>query len=290
MEDAVIVRELSRPEEFQEAVEVQRSAWRMPDYREAAPAHLLRALAANGGLVLGAFHRGRLVGVSYGWPAGYYFYSHATGVLEEAKSLGVGFLLKKAQREKVLERYGLSLAKWTFDPLQSLNSHFNLAKLGAIVAEYHVNYYGEIRDGVNAGLGSDRARAEWWLTTPRVQHRLDHGGRPPLCLERLEALSPRPAFRVEHAGGAPRPGVTLDYEGATIVLVPTPRDPGRLRSVDPRLPRAWREATRSVYQSLIPKGYVLVDNIPGGEGYTFNVLWKASLGDILAGPEPWRDC
>ncbi|MCE4602622.1 MAG: hypothetical protein F7B18_05505, partial [Desulfurococcales archaeon] len=64
----ISVRRLSRPEEFMEAVEVQKKAWRMDDYKEVAPAHLLRGLADNGGLVLGAFVEDRMVGVSYGWP------------------------------------------------------------------------------------------------------------------------------------------------------------------------------------------------------------------------------
>ena len=173
----VVVRRLEAPEEFQEAVEVQRSAWRMDDYREAAPAHLLRALAANGGLVLGAFdgEAGFMLGVSYGWPVlssgGLYFYSHATGVREDAKYRGVGFALKAAQRREVLA-LGLRLAKWTFDPLQPLNSRFNLSKLGVIVREYYINYYGEIRDNINRGLPSDRAR---WKSKP------SHLGGPPSC-------------------------------------------------------------------------------------------------------------
>jgi len=131
------IRKLRDPQEYIEAVEVQKKAWNMEDYREAAPAHLLRGLADNGGLVLGAFLEGRLVGISYGWPASYYFYSHATGVIESTKYKGVGYKLKLSQREWILKDYGFSLAKWTFDPLQSLNSRFNLGKLGVIVKEYY---------------------------------------------------------------------------------------------------------------------------------------------------------
>ncbi len=287
---ALEVRRLSRPEEFIEAVEVQRRAWRMEDYREAAPAHLLRALADNGGLVLGAFLEGRLVGVSYGWPAGYYFYSHATGVVEEAKYAGVGRALKLEQRRRVVEDYGLGLAKWTYDPLQSLNSRFNLAKLGVIAREYHVDYYGEIRDRINRGLGTDRVKAEWWLTSPRVESRVK-GSKP--CLDRLAELGPTAAYGVEYRGGVPAPGKPASDEellSSEVVAVPIPRDVAAVRDADPGVAREWRLASRRAYTLLIPAGYILVDNVEGGVGYTLNILWRKPLGDVLSGPEPWRDC
>jgi len=288
--DPVRVRELREPWEFQEAVEVQREAWRMNDYREAAPAHLLRALADNGGLVLGAFAGDRMVGVSYGWPAGYYFYSHATGVRESSKYRGVGFQLKQAQRARVIERYGVSLAKWTFDPLQSLNSRFNLARLGVIAREYYVDYYGEIRDNVNRGLGSDRVKVEWWLTSPRVEERARR--RCPPDPRRLEELGAVAAYGVE-PGDPPRPGARRSEEellSAEIVLVPLPRDISAARDADPGVARQWREASRWAYKLLIASGYILVDNVDGGIGYTLNILWRAPLNRVLSGWEPWRSC
>jgi len=286
----VTVRELRDPGEFQEAVEVQREAWRMDDYREAAPAHLLRALADNGGLVLGAFFEGRLVGVSYGWPAGYYFYSHATGVRESSKYRGVGFALKQAQRARVVEKYGLGLAKWTFDPLQSLNSRFNLARLGVIAREYYVDYYGEIRDNVNRGLGSDRVKVEWWLTSPRVEERAVRKCRP--SARALEMLGAVAAYGVE-PGDPPRPGARRSVDeilSSDIVLIPVPRDISGVRDRDPGAARAWRLATRWAYTLLLGNGYILVDNVDGGVDYTFNVAWRAPLNRVLAGWEPWREC
>ncbi len=286
----IVVRKLAKPEEFLEAVEVQKKAWRMNDYKEAAPAHLLRALADNGGLVLGLFYNGKLVGVSYGWPASYYFYSHATGVVEGEKYRGLGYTLKEAQREHVLREYGFSLAKWTFDPLQSLNSRFNLAKLGVIAREYYVDYYGEITDPINKGLGTDRVKAEWWLTSERVVGERRSSKPCPRVLEELGAVA---AFGVETREGVPRPGARRSEEellNAEVVLVPIPRSISEVRDASPSIAREWREATRWAYSLLINNGYILVDNLDGGIGYTLNVLWKTDPSTVLQGPEPWRRC
>ncbi|MEB3806236.1 MAG: hypothetical protein GSR73_01795 [Desulfurococcales archaeon] len=287
----ITVRRLRDPREFMEAVEVQRRAWRMDDYREAAPAHLLKGLSDNGGLVLGAFEGDRLVGVSYGWPASHYFYSHATGVVEEAKYRGVGFKLKTAQRSEVLSLYGFSLAKWTFDPLQSLNSRFNLARLGVVSKQYMVNYYGEIDDSINRGLGSDRVKAEWWLTSPRVIHRLSAKQRP--CLSAMKQYNPIAAYGVESSNGVPLPGKRTredDLMKSEIVLVPIPRSIGDVRDASMAAAVKWREATRWAYSLLVENGFILVDNVEGGINYTLNVFWRVPLGKVLSGPEPWRDC
>ncbi len=284
------IRELSEPWEFQEAVEVQASAWNMRDYREAAPAHLLRALADNGGLVLGAFIGGKMAGVSYGWPVdGEYFYSHATGVRRDVKYRGVGYALKLEQRRRVIERYDLTLAKWTFDPLQSLNSRFNLFKLGVIARVYLINYYGEIRDEINRGLGSDRVKGEWHLDSGRVRARIEGSVvGDNLALERLQRMGAQTVLEVR--GAPPRPGEPVLDPTSDVTLLPIPKAVSELREVNPELPRLWREATRRVYSRLIGElGYVLVDSVKGEkENIYYNVLWRAPLKTILEGVEPWR--
>ena len=262
----------------------------MRDYREAAPAHLLRALADNGGLVLGAFIGEKIVGVSYGWPVeGKYFYSHATGVKRDAKYRGVGYALKLEQRRRVIEKYGLTLAKWTFDPLQSLNSRFNLFKLGVIARAYFINYYGEIKDEINRGLGSDRVKGEWHLESGRVRARIEgHMIGDNLALERLQKMGAQTILEVE--GFPPKPGKPILDPTSDVVLLPIPKGVSGLREVNPELPRLWREATRRVYARLIGElGYVLVDSVKGErEDIYYNVLWRAPLNSILEEVEPWR--
>ncbi|MEB3845219.1 MAG: GNAT family N-acetyltransferase [Desulfurococcales archaeon] len=281
----ITIRRLLAPEEFREAVEVQRQAWNMEDYREAAPAHLLRALADNGGLVIGAFLEGRLVGLSYGWPSRDYFYSHATGVAPSVKYRGIGFLLKTEQRRLVIESYGHSLIKWTFDPLQGLNSVFNLAKLGAIGARYMINYYGEIEDNINRGLGSDRVKAEWHITSPRVLYRLKRGGAP--SAEILEELGAQRAISVAEQNGLPIPILDLNVT-SDIAIIEIPLEIASVRDKSPEVARMWRDATRKAYSTLIGRrGYYLVDSIKL-ESKVLNVLWRRNIEDILSTVEPWR--
>ncbi len=107
--------------------------------------------------------------------------SHMLGVHPDFRSAGVGYALKTYQREHVL-RQGLDLITWTYDPLLARNAQLNIAKLGAVCTTYLPNLYGAMRDGLNAGLPSDRFQVDWWIATPRVADRLGcaPGDRPRL--------------------------------------------------------------------------------------------------------------
>src|SRR5258708_31327924 len=49
-------------DEFLAAEELQRSIWQMPDWRDVVPANLLITMYKNGGVLLGAFHKNKMVG------------------------------------------------------------------------------------------------------------------------------------------------------------------------------------------------------------------------------------
>lgn len=291
----VLIRELKKPEEFEEAVEVQASAWRMTDYREAVPAHLLRALADNGGLVLGAFDEksGKLVGVCFGFfvctpgNAGY-FYSHQTGVVEERKYAGVGYRLKLAQREKVLER-GVKLITWTFDPLQSLNAKFNFSKLGVLSRRFLANYYGELRDGINVGMPTDRFKVEWWLTSRRVVGRVNGTVRPPSLEAVLETASPASATEVGRSAGVPvLRGVRRELS-SRYILVAVPKDIGAVRGASGEEALRWRLGLRELFARYLGElGYVVVEYvIEEGDDVGYYVLAKEPLDRVLNNELPW---
>ncbi len=106
--------------------------------------------------------------------------SHQLGVLPEWQSRGVGYALKVAQREAVLNQ-GVRLITWTYDPLESKNARLNIAKLGAVCNTYIRDYYGELRDDLNRGLATDRFQVDWWIASRRIETRLTRN-RPPLQL------------------------------------------------------------------------------------------------------------
>ncbi|GMA50291.1 hypothetical protein GCM10025857_16480 [Alicyclobacillus contaminans] len=74
---------------------------------------------------------------------------------------GIGSELKRTQRRLAAE-LGYRTIAWTFDPLIARNAHFNLRKLGASVAEFQRNVYGQDPgDRVNRGIETDRFIAVW---------------------------------------------------------------------------------------------------------------------------------
>lgn len=133
----------------------------------------LRALAHSGNFIAGARSGdGRLIGGAVGWlgrhPDGeLLLHSHVLGVLPGDEAKGLGFGLKQRQRAWCLER-GVRIIEWTFDPLVRRNAYFNLNKLGADAAEYLVEFYGPMHDGINSGDESDRILVRWALDAPKA--------------------------------------------------------------------------------------------------------------------------
>jgi predicted GNAT superfamily acetyltransferase len=96
-------------------------------------------------------------------------------VREGYRNRGLGAQLKQEQCREALSR-GIRHIEWTFDPLEIKNAFLNIHKLGAIVRDYRVNFYGVSSSRLQGGLPTDRLLAEWQLDSPRVQAILE--GRP----------------------------------------------------------------------------------------------------------------
>ena len=105
-----------------------------------------------------------------------YLHSHMAAVLPEFRNLGIGRMLKLAQRDDALAR-GISLIEWTFDPLQPRNAYFNFCRLGVQARHYLIDVYGHTNSPLHASLPTDRLVAEWHLDSNRVVGIL--AGRPP---------------------------------------------------------------------------------------------------------------
>ena len=165
------IRPVTDLAELEKCVQLQREAWGLADI-EVIPTRMLVTQNRLGGLVLGAFDGGRMVGFLNAMPGirdGVpYWYSQMLAVAQDYRNRGIGSALKLAQRDHAQQR-GIHLIEWTFDPLESKNAYLNVVKLGVIVRRYYVNLYGATASQVQQGLESDRVIAEWWIDKPRVR-------------------------------------------------------------------------------------------------------------------------
>lgn len=164
-------------EEYDACVHLQREVFGLPDLEISPRRHLIVSTQA-GGWVLGAFAGARLVGFVLHLSAvrqnEVFGYSHMMAVAAGYQNQGVGARLKWAQRARALAE-GREFIKWTFEPVRARNAHFNLNRLGVVVRDYAVNFYGtdyatnpsERAAGV-LGMDSDRLFAMWELRSPRV--------------------------------------------------------------------------------------------------------------------------
>jgi len=175
---AVEIREVSSIDEYDACIRLQRAVFGLPDLEISPRRHLIVSRMA-GGWTLGAFVEGELVGFVHHLAAvrgnEIFGYSHMMAVAAEYQNHGIGARLKWAQRARALGE-GRDFIKWTFEPMRARNAHFNLNRLGVIVREYAVNFYGtdyvtnpaEKAAGIS-GMDSDRLFASWELNSPRVE-------------------------------------------------------------------------------------------------------------------------
>jgi predicted GNAT superfamily acetyltransferase len=172
----ITIRQCVTTDEFDACVALQREAFGLPDIEISPRRHLIVTYHA-GGWTLGAFAGARLVGFVHhlvAWKDGQLAgYSHMMAVAKDFQNYGVGAQLKWAQRIRAISE-GARFIKWTWDPMQARNAHFNLNRLGAVVREYAPNFYGtdyfpQAEYGASPlGVDSDRLFAGWELASPRV--------------------------------------------------------------------------------------------------------------------------
>jgi predicted GNAT superfamily acetyltransferase len=307
----IILRILETPQEMSAIEDLQRQVW-PGDETGIVPGHMLLAAVHNGGLVIGAYNAGEpgdeveqaelewdeippqapLVGFVFGFPGLYItpdgprpkHCSHMLGVHPNQRDQGTGFKLKRAQWQMVRHQ-GLDRITWTYDPLLSRNGHLNIARLGAVCNTYIREAYGEMRDGLNVGLPSDRFQVDWWIRSQRVNQRLSKRMRRPLDLAHFLAaettiLNPSEIGK----DGLPRPpaafqlgeikNVHAEQEEQPLLLLEIPADFLALKAANPVLALEWRLHTRHLFEALFERGYLVTDFVylPGTYARSFYVL------------------
>lgn len=294
----VMIRLLETPEEMTAVEDLQRIVWPGSE-TEIVPAHLLITAAHNGGIVLGAFETDgdekdtrRLVGFIFGFPGleslpdgpRAKHCSHMLGVLDSQRNSGIGFALKRAQWQMVRHQ-GLDHITWTYDPLLSRNAWLNIAKLGAVCSVYLRLEYGDMHDGLNAGLPSDRFQVDWWIRTRRVERRLGRRSRGGLELSQFQKAGTRLLYSsVLRADGFPQPPEHFFSPDDRIVLAEIPSDFLILKSADLALARDWRFFSRELFETCFAAGYLVTDFIfDRTTGKNFYVLadGESTLGKVL---------
>ena len=263
------IRPLTTYDEAVQIEELQMLVWPGSE-TDVVPAHLKLALARNGGLVLGAFDKDKLVGFVTGFlatdeespnrpaMARLKHYSHMLGVHPDYRDKGIGFSLKSAQRDFV-NKQGIRLVTWTYDPLQSRNAYLNIHRLGAICRRYHREAYGDMRDGLNVGYPSDRFEVEWWITSSRVKARLK-GSRPALDLANFLGAG---AVKINsghlEADDLIRPAQEILPMEGKVLLIEIPSAISNLKEKDIELARDWRMHSRMLFEEAFSKGYLVTD-------------------------------
>ena len=252
IQETVVIRDIKSTAEIHAVEELQKEVWKVPDI-EVVPLSQLIAAKNSGGVLIGAFDRGELVGFAYGFVGlerGLtVHHSHMLAVRPEYRSHDLGFRLKAEQREQVMAQ-GIDVMTWTFDPLQSLNAYFNINKLGVVADRYYVNFYGEDAGSYLHRNGTDRLWVTWLLDNVRVVERLNR---------LVSEDEPVEIAKLVEVGSDERPRSSdldrcLSEDRASIEI---PADINAMERLDNSLAFEWREATRRAFTAALDAGFIV---------------------------------
>jgi predicted GNAT superfamily acetyltransferase len=250
---AITFRELTRVEDIRLVQEMERRVWAYEDI-DLSPVPLLIALVKSGALLLGAFEGEVLRGFALSVPGDRHgqrlHWSHMTGVDAALRRSGLGTRIKLEQARRVAAR-GYRRIQWTYDPLQSLNAHLNLVKLGGRASEYIEHVYGDSTSALHRGAPTDRFVVTWDL---------EDDGTPVRTARAAIAAGVEVAdagVRVTRDGwDRYAPAATLP--DTPVVRVPVPARFSAMLQDAPELATHWRLATRVQFQALFARGYEAV--------------------------------
>jgi predicted GNAT superfamily acetyltransferase len=286
--NGITIRTLVATEEYHQAEVAQRDIWGMTDLSEIAPASVLVTAQKNGGLVAGAFNdSGHMVGFLFGFvgvtkDGKFKHCSHLMGVLPELRRQGVGEALKRYQRDYVLKQGLFDLVTWTFDPLEGANATLNIARLGGLARRYYVNLYGEMPDGLNRGLPSDRFEVEWWVKSPRAETFLAERAMPTQADLLGQGAVLINTTRLESNGGLAPIGADLTVS-SEVLLLEVPPVFQAIKALSMELALTWRAHTATIFQHYFGLGYAAIDFIREADDVTgirrhFYVLSRQAAG------------
>jgi predicted GNAT superfamily acetyltransferase len=119
-----------------------------------------------------------------------------------------------------------------------------------------------MRDGLNAGLPSDRFQVDWWVNTRRVERRLGKRSRGTLRLEQFRKADLQPLYEPQSGSdGLPHPPEQFLSPHGSLLLAEIPPDFLALKTADFGLARDWRFFSREVFETAFAQGYLVTDFI-----------------------------
>ncbi|MDQ0199537.1 GNAT family N-acetyltransferase [Neobacillus ginsengisoli] len=243
------IRSLLHIEELEDVRRLECKVWGEND---SIPTHQTITAVKNGGLVLGAYYEGQLVGFQYSFPGfngkSVYLCSHVLATDADFRNKGIGEKLKLAQREEAL-KLGYSLITWTYDPLESVNGYLNIAKLGGVSSTYIANCYGEMDDLLNSGIPTDRFLVEWHLEQEKSESKKE--------IEIDFAIANSLVQWDLNREGFPIPSSTLPLPNQDVKLtfVAVPKAFRAIRKTNIEAAVEWRMKTREIFIQLFQQGW-----------------------------------
>ena len=243
----IIIRPVASLEEFLECVVLQQRVWG-DGFSEAVPVSLLQAATYVGGLTIGAYASdGSLVGFVFGLTGiadgRTVHWSHLLGVLDTARNLGIGRMLKEYQRAE-LARRGIPEMRWTFDPLIAKNAHLNLNLLGARVVRFTPNMYGTTATSLHHGLPTDR-----FVVACSTSDGERTRGAAPIDMSASPVLALEPSSREDVA--------EIRRTRASVIRLEIPTDFQQLATETPDRAAEWHASVRSHLLWAFENGYAV---------------------------------
>lgn len=276
----IAVESLHTVRDLQSAVALQKSTLgeHSPDLWQLT--HLTH-VQHSGGLILGARNtiqnQTGLIGVlidliadADGYPARR---TVARSVDISSRNQGVYTKLRKTER-RMLHEHGVDLVYWDIDPLDSIELHIALNKLGGLVTAYARPVFDARASSSPSVLQTDHIRVEWWIDSPRVVSRMDQGADLPhqhVGLHEMDVLT-----RTSMLKTGVRGLVECDQRTTSDhALVEIPENISDLQVHDSVAAIQWRERSRPVLEQLFQLGFQGVGLIHEG-GRSFLVMKKGT--------------
>lgn len=253
------LRDLHSLDDYRTVVELEKQVWGV-DYEDVVCLPILAVTVKRGGILIGAFDDGRMVGFVYSLPGikdgRPIQWSHMLGVVDEYRNGGLGRRLKLEQRLRALD-LGCDLIEWTYDPMQALNAHLNFVKLGVVVEEYVENAYGESTSPLHRGTPTDRFIAQWRIRDPHVARRVESKS---LAVVRTHEAADAPLVNRTRAAGQWLACESYDLNRSERRLwVEIPVGFTEMQMHDHQLALEWRLATRAIFTTYFGKSHRAVD-------------------------------